>query len=117
MDKMGYNSISQLGSQGGYGLFSNVNLGVLSLMLKYFIVRIDFKRDQVWVLDVELCLFMNEVCKNWSKWVSEENVGQEEFYEVLDKVFSEFKVYIEFLMLFLNCVNKRDVLDYYNIIR
>jgi hypothetical protein len=57
---------------------------------------------------------MNEVRKNRSKWASEENVGQEELYEALEKVLSELKAHTEYSTPFLNRVNKRDAPDYYN---
>ncbi|KAK4653670.1 Transcriptional activator spt7 [Podospora pseudocomata] len=117
MDKTGHNSTSQPGSQGGHGSLSNANLGASSLTLKHLIARIDLKRDQVRASDAELRSLMNEVRKNRSKWASEENVGQEELYEALDKVLSELKAHTEFSTPFLNRVNKRDAPDYYNIIR
>ncbi len=58
---------------------------------------------------------MNEVRKNRSKWASEENVGQEELYEALEKVLSELKAHTEYSTPFLNRVNKRDAPDYYNL--
>jgi len=60
---------------------------------------------------------MNEVRKNRSKWASEENVGQEELYEALEKVLSELKAHTEYSTPFLNRVNKRDAPDYYNFIK
>ncbi|KAK4203509.1 hypothetical protein QBC40DRAFT_218962 [Triangularia verruculosa] len=117
MDKTGHHHTSQPGAQGGHGSLSNANLGASSLTLKHLIARIDLKRDQVRASDAELRSLMNEVRKNRSKWASEENVGQEELYEALDKVLSELKAHTEFSTPFLNRVNKRDAPDYYNIIR
>ncbi|KAL2117454.1 hypothetical protein VTJ04DRAFT_7114 [Mycothermus thermophilus] len=100
-----------------HGSLSNANLGASSLTLKHLIARIDMKRDQVRASDAELRSLMNEVRKNRSKWASEENVGQEELYEALEKVLSELKAHTEYSTPFLNRVNKRDAPDYYNFIK
>jgi transcriptional activator SPT7 len=113
MDKTG-NSTSQPGSGENHGSLSNANLGASSLTLKHLIARIDLKRSQVKASDAELRSLMNEVRKNRSKWASEENVGQEELYEALEKVLSELKAHTEYSTPFLNRVNKRDAPDYYN---
>ncbi|KAK4192194.1 hypothetical protein QBC35DRAFT_374138 [Podospora australis] len=116
MDKTGQPNTNQTGGPG-HGSLSNANLGASSLTLKHLIARIDLKRDQVAASDAELRSLMNEVRKNRSKWASEENVGQEELYEALEKVLSELKAHTEFSTPFLNRVNKRDAPDYYNIIK
>jgi transcriptional activator SPT7 len=115
MDKTNHNYTSQPGQPGqNHGSLSNANLGASSLTLKHLIARIDMKRDQVRASDAELRSLMNEVRKNRSKWASEENVGQEELYEALEKVLSELKAHTEYSTPFLNRVNKRDAPDYYN---
>lgn len=106
------NQASQPGQQ--HGSLSNANLGASSLTLKHLIARIDMKRDQVRASDAELRSLMNEVRKNRSKWASEENIGQEELYEALEKVLSELKAHTEYSTPFLNRVSKRDAPDYYN---
>ncbi|KAL2194862.1 hypothetical protein P885DRAFT_70893 [Corynascus similis CBS 632.67] len=115
MDKTSNNNTSQPGQN--HGSLSNANLGASSLTLKHLIARIDMKRDQVRASDAELRSLMNEVRKNRSKWASEENVGQEELYEALEKVLSELKAHTEYSTPFLNRVNKRDAPDYYNFIK
>jgi len=112
MDKTG-NHANQ-GPGQNHGSLSNANLGASSLTLKHLIARIDMKRDQVRASDAELRSLMNEVRKNRSKWASEDNVGQEELYEALEKVLSELKAHTEYSTPFLNRVNKRDAPDYYN---
>jgi transcriptional activator SPT7 len=112
MDKTSHSHTSQPGQN--HGSLSNANLGASSLTLKHLIARIDMKRDQVRASDAELRSLMNEVRKNRSKWASEENVGQEELYEALEKVLSELKAHTEYSTPFLNRVNKRDAPDYYN---
>lgn len=102
------------GSGQNHGSLSSANLGASSLTLKHLIARIDLKRDQVSATDQELRNLMNEVRKNRSKWASEENVGQEELYEALDKVLSELKAHTEYSTPFLTKVNKRDAPDYYS---
>ncbi|KAK5661717.1 hypothetical protein OQA88_9817 [Cercophora sp. LCS_1] len=116
MDKTGAHSTNQ-GAGQNHGSLSNANLGASSLTLKHLIARIDMKRDQVRASDAELRSLMNEVRKNRSKWASEENVGQEELYEALEKVLSELKAHTEYSTPFLNRVNKRDAPDYYNFIK
>ncbi|KAK3376719.1 hypothetical protein B0T24DRAFT_226798 [Lasiosphaeria ovina] len=116
MDKTSHQNPSQ-GPGQNHGSLSNANLGASSLTLKHLIARIDLKRDQVRASDAELRSLMNEVRKNRSKWASEENVGQEELYEALEKVLSELKAHTEYSTPFLNRVNKRDAPDYYNLIK
>ncbi|KAL1884158.1 hypothetical protein VTK73DRAFT_6827 [Phialemonium thermophilum] len=116
MDKTN-NGSSNDGSGQNHGSLSNANLGASSLTLKHLIARIDLKRSQVRASDAELRALMNEVRKNRSKWASEENVGQEELYEALEKVLSELKAHTEYSTPFLNRVNKRDAPDYYNFIK
>jgi transcriptional activator SPT7 len=113
MDKTNSSSTSN-GPGQNHGSLSNANLGASSLTLKHLIARIDLKRGQVRATDGELRSLMNEVRKNRSKWASEENVGQEELYEALEKVLSELKAHTEYSTPFLNRVNKRDAPDYYN---
>ena len=113
MDKSN-NSSTASGPGPNHGSLSNANLGASSLTLKHLIARIDLKRNQVRASDAELRSLMNEVRKNRSKWASEENVGQEELYEALEKVLSELKAHTEYSTPFLNRVNKRDAPDYYN---
>jgi transcriptional activator SPT7 len=113
MDKNNTNPTSH-GAGENHGSLSTANLGASSLTLKHLIARIDLKRDKVRASDAELRLLMNEVRKNRSKWASEENVGQEELYEALEKVLSELKAHTEYSTPFLQRVNKRDAPDYYN---
>ncbi|CAN8105031.1 unnamed protein product [Discula destructiva] len=105
------------GSGQNHGSLSSANLGASSLTLKHLIARIDLKRSQVQATDQELRSLMNEVRKNRSKWASEDNVGQEELYEALDKVLSELKAHTEYSTPFLTKVNKRDAPDYYSVIK
>ncbi|KAL2151342.1 hypothetical protein VTH82DRAFT_6440 [Thermothelomyces myriococcoides] len=116
MDKSNNNNNTSHPGQN-HGSLSNTNLGASSLTLKHLIARIDMKRDQVRASDAELRSLMNEVRKNRSKWASEENVGQEELYEALEKVLSELKARTEYSTPFLTRVNKRDAPDYYNFIK
>lgn len=112
MDKNGGTSNDASGQN--HGTLSSANLGASSLTLKHLIARIDMKRSQVQATDQELRSLMNEVRKNRSKWASEENVGQEELYEALDKVLSELKAHTEYSTPFLQKVSKRDAPDYYS---
>lgn len=112
MDKNGGNSTDVSGQN--HGSLSSANLGASSLTLKHLIARIDLKRSQVQATDQELRSLMNEVRKNRSKWASEENVGQEELYEALEKVLSELKAHTEYSTPFLQKVSKRDAPDYYS---
>lgn len=112
MDKTN-NNPTNTGSGHHHSSLSNANLGASSLTLKHLIARIDSKRDRVQASDAELRSLMNEVRKNRSKWASEDNVGQEELYEALEKVLSELKAHTEYSTPFLNRVNKRDAPDYY----
>lgn len=112
MDKNGATSNDASGQN--HGTLSSANLGTSSLTLKHLIARIDMKRSQVQATDQELRNLMNEVRKNRSKWASEENVGQEELYEALDKVLSELKAHTEYSTPFLQKVSKRDAPDYYS---
>jgi transcriptional activator SPT7 len=113
MDKNG-GSTSNESSGQGHGSLSSTNLGASSLTLKHLIARIDMKRSQVQATDQELRSLMNEVRKNRSKWASEDNVGQEELYEALEKVLSELKAHTEYSTPFLQKVSKRDAPDYYS---
>lgn len=112
MDKNGGSSNDASGQN--HGSLSSANLGASSLTLKHLIARIDMKRSQVQATDQELRSLMNEVRKNRSKWASEENVGQEELYEALEKVLSELKAHTEYSTPFLQKVSKRDAPDYYS---
>ena len=114
MDDKANSSAANQGPGQNHGSLSNANLGASSLTLKHLIARIDLKRSQVRASDAELRSLMNEVRKNRSKWASEENVGQEELYESVEKVLSELKAHTEYSTPFLNRVNKRDAPDYYN---
>ncbi len=116
MDKNTSNH-SHHGAGENHGSLSSANLGASSLTLKHLIARIDLKRNEVRASDAELRLLMNEVRKNRSKWASEENIGQEELYEALEKVLSELKAHTEYSTPFLQRVNKRDAPDYYNTIK
>lgn len=116
MDKNGGSSSNE-GSGQAHGSLSSANLGASSLTLKHLIARIDMKRSQVQATDQELRSLMNEVRKNRSKWASEDNVGQEELYEALEKVLSELKAHTEYSTPFLQKVSKRDAPDYYSVIK
>lgn len=48
-----------------------------------------------------------------SKFASDDRVGQEELYEMCDKILDELRLYKEHSFPFLNKVNKRDAPDYY----
>jgi transcriptional activator SPT7 len=113
MDKNGGSAPNE-GSGQGHGSLSSANLGASSLTLKHLIARIDMKRSQVQATDQELRSLMNEVRKNRSKWANEENIGQEELYEALEKVLSELKAHTEYSTPFLQKVSKRDAPDYYS---
>ncbi|CAK7233189.1 Transcriptional activator spt7 [Sporothrix bragantina] len=116
MEKNGTNGTN--GAAGpNQGTLSSANLGASSLTLKHLIARIDSKRDQVKATDAELRSLINEVRKNRSKWASEENVGQEELYEALEKVLSELKAHTEYSTPFLQRVNKREAPDYHLIVK
>ncbi|KXS17915.1 Bromodomain-containing protein [Gonapodya prolifera JEL478] len=52
-----------------------------------------------------------------SKWGSESRVGQEELYEALEKVLNELKAYKEHSYPFLTKVQKKDVPDYYDVVK
>ena len=104
---------SSTGSSANHGTLSSANLGASSLTLKHLIARIDAKRDQVRASDADLRSLMNEVRKNRSKWANEDQVGQEELYEALEKVLSELKAHTEYSTPFLTRVNKREAPDYY----
>lgn len=112
MDKNGASANDAPGQN--HGSLSSANLGASSLTLKHLIARIDLKRNQVQATDQELRSLMNEVRKNRSKWASEENVGQEELYEAVEKVLSELKAHTEYSTPFLTKVSKRDAPDYYS---
>lgn len=112
MDKNGGAAADASGQN--HGSLSSANLGASSLTLKHLIARIDMKRSQVQATDQELRSLMNEVRKNRSKWASEENVGQEELYEAVEKVLSELKAHTEYSTPFLQKVSKRDAPDYYS---
>ncbi|CAK7208959.1 Transcriptional activator spt7 [Sporothrix curviconia] len=116
MEKNGANGAN--GAAGpNQGTLSSANLGASSLTLKHLIARIDSKRDQVKATDAELRSLINEVRKNRSKWASEENVGQEELYEALEKVLSELKAHTEYSTPFLQRVNKREAPDYHLVVK
>ncbi|KAJ2904118.1 putative bromodomain-containing protein [Zalerion maritima] len=116
MDKGHGNNLS-VGPNTSQGTLSSANLGASSLTLKHLIARIDAKREQVRASDSDLRSLMNEVRKNRSKWANEEQVGQEELYEALEKVLSELKAHTEYSTPFLTRVNKREAPDYYSIIK
>ncbi|GAB7363346.1 hypothetical protein MBLNU230_g3627t1 [Neophaeotheca triangularis] len=99
------------------GSLGSTDLGASSLTLKHLIARIDAKRDQVRASDNQLRTLISEVRKGRSKWASEERVGQEELYEAAEKVLMELKAMTEYAQPFLTRVNKRDAIDYYQIIK
>lgn len=99
------------------GSLGSADLGASSLTLKHLIARIDAKRDQVRASDNQLRTLISEVRKGRSKWASEERVGQEELYEAAEKVLMELKAMTEYAQPFLTRVNKRDAIDYYQIIK
>lgn len=59
----------------------------------------------------------SEGVKNRSKWANEDRIGQEELYEAAEKVLNELKAVTEHSIPFLRPVNKREVPDYYKVIR
>lgn len=97
--------------------FSAVNFGAANLSLKHLISKIDESREKLLMSDNELRSLLSDVRKNRSKWASEDKVGQEELYEAAEKVVLELRGYTEHSTAFLNKVTKRDVPDYYNIIK
>ncbi|KAF2459463.1 hypothetical protein BDY21DRAFT_282509 [Lineolata rhizophorae] len=99
------------------GSLSNANLGASNLTLKHLIARIDKYRDRVEASDSQLRSLISEVRKNRSKWASEDKVGQEELYEACEKVLMELKAQTEHSAPFLQRVNKREVPDYYSVIK
>ncbi|OAA59228.1 transcriptional activator spt7 [Niveomyces insectorum RCEF 264] len=113
MEKNGPGGANGGAGANNHGTLSSANLGASSLTLKHLIARIDQKRDHVKATDAELRSLINEVRKNRSKWASEENVGQEELYEALEKVLSELKAHTEYSTPFLQRVNKREAPDYH----
>lgn len=98
------------------GTLSSANLGASSLTMKHLIARIDSKRDLVHASDAELRTLISEVRKNRSKWASEDQVGQEELYESIEKVLMELKAG-EHAHPFLQRVSKRDAPDYNSVIK
>ncbi|ORY84451.1 hypothetical protein BCR37DRAFT_386601 [Protomyces lactucae-debilis] len=96
---------------------SAVNFGAANLSLKHLIAKIDKSREQLAMTDNELRTLLSDVRKNRSKWANEEKVGQEELYEAAERVVLELRGYTEHSTAFLNKVTKRDVPDYYNIIK
>ncbi|KAI5790658.1 hypothetical protein DFH27DRAFT_570801 [Peziza echinospora] len=99
------------------GKLSAANLGASSLTLKHLIKRIDVQRHMIQMSDIELRNLISEVRKNRSKWASEDKVGQEELYEAAEKVTIELRAYTEHSTAFLNRVNKREVPDYFTVIK
>jgi transcriptional activator SPT7 len=96
---------------------STVNFGAANLSLKHLIAKIDKSREQLAMTDNELRTLLSDVRKNRSKWANEEKVGQEELYEAAERVVLELRGYTEHSTAFLNKVTKRDVPDYYNVIK
>lgn len=96
---------------------SAVNFGAANLSLKHLISKIDQSRERLAMSDNELRSLLSEVRKNRSKWANEDKVGQEELYEAAERVVLELRGYTEHSTAFLNKVTKRDVPDYYNIIK
>lgn len=96
---------------------SSVNFGAANLSLKHLISKIDKSREKLAMSDNELRTLLSEVRKNRSKWANEDKVGQEELYEAAERVVLELRGYTEHSTAFLNKVTKRDVPDYYNIIK
>ena len=100
-----------------HGTLGSADLGASSLTLKHLIARIDAKRTMVQASDNQLRTLISEVRKGRSKWASEDKVGQEELYEAAEKVLMELKAMTEYAQPFLQRVNKREVPDYYQIIK
>lgn len=112
-DRQVENDIDSIGREK----LSAVNFGAANLSLKHLISKIDESREKLAMTDNELRALLSEVRKNRSKWASEEKIGQEELYEAAERVVIELRGYTEHSTAFLNKVTKRDVPDYYNIIK
>lgn len=65
----------------------------------------------------DICLFLQEAKPSKSKWASPEKVGQEVLYEACEKVLAELKAYVPYSVPFLTKVNKREVPDYFDVIK
>ncbi|BFZ56336.1 Transcriptional activator spt7 [Savitreella phatthalungensis] len=105
------------GLAGGNPRFSNMNFGAANLSLKHLLAKIEASREKLAMTDNELRSLLSEVRKNRSKWANEDKIGQEELYEAAERVVLELRGYTEHSTAFLNKVTKRDVPDYYNIIK
>ncbi|KAF2278424.1 transcriptional activator spt7 [Westerdykella ornata] len=98
------------------GTLSTTNMGASSFAFKNLIAVLDKKRHLVKASDTQLRSLMSEVRKNRSKWANEDRVGQEELYESIEKVLMELKAG-ENAGPFLQRVNKREVPDYFHVIK
>lgn len=65
----------------------------------------------------EIIRFLQEAKPTKSKWASTEKVGLEPLYEACEKVLAELKAYVPYSVPFLTKVNKREVPDYYDVIK
>lgn len=101
----------------GNARFSNMNFGAANLSLKHLLAKIEASREKLAMTDNELRTLLSDVRKNRSKWANEDKIGQEELYEAAERVVLELRGYTEHSTAFLNKVTKRDVPDYYNIIK
>ncbi|KAK4983439.1 Transcriptional activator spt7 [Elasticomyces elasticus] len=99
------------------GTLSSADLGASSLTLKNLIARIEAKRQDVHASDEKLRVLFSEVRKGRSKWASEEKVNQEELYEAAEKVLMELKAMTQYSAPFMQRVPKREVPDYYLVIK
>ena len=61
--------------------------------------------------------FLLDMKPGTSKWASKDKIGQEELYVAVEKVLNELKSYTPHCTPFLQKVSKRDVPDYYEVIK
>lgn len=91
--------------------------GAVNLTMKNLLNRIEEKRDDMNITDIELKNLIMDVRKNRSKWSNYNRIGQEELYEACEKVVTELRGYTEHSTPFLNKVSKREAPNYYEVIK
>ncbi|KAI9349453.1 hypothetical protein DFJ73DRAFT_833617 [Zopfochytrium polystomum] len=65
----------------------------------------------------ELKQIVQKLRRSRSKWAHEYRIGQEQLYEALEKVLIELKTATDYSLPFINKVDRREVPDYYIIIK
>ena len=85
------------------------------MISQYLLAEID--RKTTGRANRELKSLIMEAKPSRSKWANDDKVGQEELYDALEKILNELKGYSEHSYPFLTKVNKRDVPDYYDVIK